>query len=211
MAQYQTAVDSVYGIVDPGTQPSKPGVALGEPSLATTATVGFAWLPTCAGTPTGVPATPPAGMSAFVYDTTGKAVWTYDQVASAWKRVLANASYVRPAQQTNATVVLATYTPAADASVEVSCNVNVTTGTTMSMSVTVTYTDENNAGQTLTFPLVKVGTEVFLLNGLIITTGVYSGMPFPLRVKAATAISMQTAGAVTACVYTAEGAIKQIA
>jgi hypothetical protein len=87
MAQFQTEVDSVYGIVDAGTA-LKPGIAVGEPSLATTATLGFAWLPTCAGTPTGVPATPPAGMSAFVYDTTGKKIWMYDQVSSAWKGVV---------------------------------------------------------------------------------------------------------------------------
>lgn len=87
MAQFQTPVDSIYGVTEPGTV-LKPGVAIGEPSQALAATTGFCWLPTCAGTPTGVPASPPVGMAAFVYDTTGKKLWMYDQVSAAWKGVV---------------------------------------------------------------------------------------------------------------------------
>jgi len=47
--------------------------------LALTATTGFIYLPTCAGTPTGVPA---GGNGATVYDTTANKLWTYN---SGWK------------------------------------------------------------------------------------------------------------------------------
>lgn len=52
-------------------------IALGTASLATTATVGFPYIPTCAGTPTGVP-TAITGFSPIVYDTTGEKFWVYN-------------------------------------------------------------------------------------------------------------------------------------
>lgn len=57
-------------------------VVLSPAALATTATDGFTYLPTCAGTPTGVP-TAKAGTAAMVYDTTGKHLWIYN--GSAWE------------------------------------------------------------------------------------------------------------------------------
>lgn len=50
--------------------------------LATTATAGFIYLPTCAGTPTGTPA---SGKGAIVYDTTANKIWVYN--GTAWKYV----------------------------------------------------------------------------------------------------------------------------
>ena len=47
-------------------------------ALATDATKGFLWLPTCAGTPTGVPSPTYTGAAAFVYDTSGNKIWVYD-------------------------------------------------------------------------------------------------------------------------------------
>lgn len=50
-------------------------------ALATTATAGHGYLPTCAGTPTGVPAAI-TGFAAMIYDTTAHKLWIYD---AGWK------------------------------------------------------------------------------------------------------------------------------
>lgn len=49
----------------------------GLAALATTATDGFIYVPTCAGTPTGVP-TAQTGKCAMIFDTTGNKLWVYD-------------------------------------------------------------------------------------------------------------------------------------
>lgn len=59
-----------------------PSVVIGNQALATTATDGFLYIPTCAGTPTGVP-TAFTGRVALVYDTTNFQFWIYD---GAWKQ-----------------------------------------------------------------------------------------------------------------------------
>ena len=71
---YQNGVVSV----DP-----KGNRTLGLGLLVTTATDGFPYLPTCAGTPTGVP-TAQTGFAAAVYDTTAHKLWIYD---GGWKFV----------------------------------------------------------------------------------------------------------------------------
>lgn len=58
-------------------------VAIGTAPLATSATDGFLYVPTCAGTPTGVPTTQ-TGTAALVYDTTAHKLWVYD---SGWKGI----------------------------------------------------------------------------------------------------------------------------
>lgn len=50
--------------------------------LALTATLGFLALPTCAGTPTGIPT---IGRGATVYDTTANKIWIWN--GTAWKFV----------------------------------------------------------------------------------------------------------------------------
>ena len=50
--------------------------------LATTATDTFLYLPTCAGTPTGTPA---SGAGAIVYDTTANKIWVWN--GTTWKYV----------------------------------------------------------------------------------------------------------------------------
>ncbi len=55
----------------------QPSIVLGNAALATADTDGYVYIPTCAGTPTGVP-TANTGRVAFVYDTTGKQFWIYD-------------------------------------------------------------------------------------------------------------------------------------
>lgn len=46
--------------------------------IATTATTGFLWLVTCAGTPTGVPSGGYSGLAPTLYDTTNNKLWIYD-------------------------------------------------------------------------------------------------------------------------------------
>ena len=56
--------------------------AAGAGAVETTATDGFLYLPTCAGTPTGVP-TAKTGFAPCLIDTTAKKLWVY--VGGAWK------------------------------------------------------------------------------------------------------------------------------
>lgn len=50
-------------------------------AVALAATAGHGYMPTCAGTPTGVPGTV-AGFAGFLYDTTAHKLWVYD---AGWK------------------------------------------------------------------------------------------------------------------------------
>lgn len=52
--------------------------------LSLSSTSGFFSLPTCAGTPTGVPANVPTGYVACIYDSTGNNYYVYN---SGWKKV----------------------------------------------------------------------------------------------------------------------------
>ncbi len=54
-------------------------------ALATSATNGFTYIPTCAGTPTGVPATLPTGAVPMVMDTTNSRLYYY--IGGSWKSV----------------------------------------------------------------------------------------------------------------------------
>ena len=60
---------------------------IGQGTLATNATTGFGFLPTCAGIPTGVPVITPtqAGYVPVVFDTTNNKIWIYN---GAWKGVV---------------------------------------------------------------------------------------------------------------------------
>jgi hypothetical protein len=55
-------------------------------SLATNATTGFTYLPSCAGTPTGVPAAAGTGRVAWCYDSTNNIIYVYN---GAWKKTAA--------------------------------------------------------------------------------------------------------------------------
>jgi len=57
--------------------PAAGGLVVGTAALATTATDGFLYIPTCAGTPTGVP-TAQTGTVAMVFDTTNNKLYIYD-------------------------------------------------------------------------------------------------------------------------------------
>jgi hypothetical protein len=56
--------------------------------LATNATAGFTFIPTCQGTPTGTPATTLTGTAPLIFDETAHKLWAYDRGASAWKGVV---------------------------------------------------------------------------------------------------------------------------
>ena len=52
--------------------------AHGTSALATTATEGYMFMQSCAGDPTGVPASIPTGQKAWQYNSTAKTLWLYD-------------------------------------------------------------------------------------------------------------------------------------
>lgn len=145
---------------------------------------------------------------------TGK-VTTYNQVATAgW----GNPSIVAQARTVGAVAAVASvaaYTVgAADGSFVVSANVLVTTATTHAFTVTCAYTDEGNTARTLTmtFGLVAGGVAVTSIangNGTV----PYQGVPLHIRCKAATTITIASAGGgtYTAVVYNIEGMIQQVA
>lgn len=57
-------------------------IILGTAAISTSATDGFLYIPTCAGTPTGTP-TSQSGRVPMIYDTTNHQFWFYD---SGWKQ-----------------------------------------------------------------------------------------------------------------------------
>jgi hypothetical protein len=61
--------------------PTTGGLVVGSAALATTATGGFLYVPTCAGTPTGTPGTE-TGTAPVVYDTAADKLWIYN---GTWK------------------------------------------------------------------------------------------------------------------------------
>ena len=65
------------------TASNPPSLVIGNAALATTATDGFVYVPTCAGPPTGVP-TARTGTAAMVYDTTNNRLCVYN---GAWRTV----------------------------------------------------------------------------------------------------------------------------
>jgi hypothetical protein len=64
---------------------SNGNIVPGAGAIATNATDGFLYLPTCAGTPTGTP-TAYTGRAAAVYDTSAHKLWVYD--GAAWRGVV---------------------------------------------------------------------------------------------------------------------------
>ena len=79
-AQTQTLALTIIGAAN-GQVPS---VVVGSPALATNATDGFLYIPTCAGTPTGTPTTQGTATVPLVFDTTDDQFWIY--TGGAWKQ-----------------------------------------------------------------------------------------------------------------------------
>lgn len=65
------------------------GLGVGVPTRnATNATDPYFYIPTCAGTPTGVPRNAAVGATAMVFDDTAHKLWLYEQSTSTWKGVV---------------------------------------------------------------------------------------------------------------------------
>lgn len=80
---YKRAVAEIIAVQTSDTRLRLISGAGNTAALATTATSGHGYIPTCAGTPTGVPATV-TGFAALIYDTTAHKLWHYD---AGWKTV----------------------------------------------------------------------------------------------------------------------------
>lgn len=65
---------------------SRGNLAFGSAALATSATVGYVMIPSCAGTPTGVPADIPTGQVALHYDSTNDKLYVY---SGSWRSTAA--------------------------------------------------------------------------------------------------------------------------
>lgn len=81
-AQDENSVAHVYISAGHSTKPAS--LVVGKAVLANAATDGFLYVPTVAGTPTGVP-TARIGTTATVYDTTANKLWIYN---GAWRGVV---------------------------------------------------------------------------------------------------------------------------
>lgn len=117
----------------------------------------------------------------------------------------------RVTAQTAAVAAVATYTVgAADGSFTVVGNVLATTATTYSFVTNCSYTDESNTARTISLPFRMTGDVVS--GSLANTNGpVHAGMPISIRAKAATVITVATAGTFTTVTYNAEATIQQTA
>lgn len=110
----------------------------------------------------------------------------------------------RKTAQTNV-VALATYTVgASDESFIVSANVNVTVSTNHSFSVYCTYTDETNTARQLAFQFTQLGGALITLITNVTGVGAYESVPYHIRAKAGTGVTVNTAGTVTTVTYNVE-------
>lgn len=84
---YSIDLNGFNGVIG-GTTPKLAtfsGMTVGTAAIATTATAGFPWIPSCAGAPTGVPTPPYTNAAALVVDTTDSKL--YVRVGTTWKSV----------------------------------------------------------------------------------------------------------------------------
>lgn len=78
-----TTADGAAAVTERMRLDNKGNVIVNTAAIATSATDGFLYIPTVAGTPTGVPTTY-TGRIAMIYDTTGHTFWFYE--GGAWKQ-----------------------------------------------------------------------------------------------------------------------------
>lgn len=140
-------------------------------------------------------------------------IGSYNGISTAGWGVPAIQAAGRTVAATNATVAsVAAYTVgAADGSFYISANVNVTATTAAAMTVTCVYTDETNTSRTLTLGFTQLSGATLLTSITNVTgTGPYESIPYHIRCKAATSITIATAGTVTGITYNVEGFISQV-
>lgn len=152
----------------------------------------------------------PASISTTTISQTEKTI-KYNNINTAGWGIPAIYGSGRLTGQTAAAASVATYTVgAADGSFLISANVNVTTSTTHNFGVVITYTDETNTPRSLTLPVVQLAGTVIAAITNVTGTGPYEGVTVQIRAKAATAITITTAGTFTAVAYNVEGTIQQV-
>lgn len=143
----------------------------------------------------------------------GKLVSSYNGVTtSGWGMAAVQSAAAPLTGQVAAVASVTAYTVgAADGTFEVSANVNVTAATTAAFGVVITYTDETNTPRSLTLPMAQLaGTFIASITN-VTGTGPYEGAIVTMRAKAATTITVTTAGTFTSVVYNVSGTIKQVA
>lgn len=141
---------------------------------------------------------------------TGK-VTSYNSVATAGWGLPSIYASGRAAAQTAAVASVCTYTVgAADGTFEIGANVLVTTATAHNFGIVVTYTDQGNTPRSLTLPVVQLTGSVIAAITNVTGAGPYEGVTCTIRCKAATAITITTAGTFTTVTYDVDGHIKQI-
>lgn len=121
-------------------------------------------------------------------------------------------AYGRTVAQVNSTVasVAAFTVGAADGTFDVAANVLVTATTVAAMTVTLAYTDEGSTARLLTLPfLLLAGTFVVSITNAQGAIS-YEGITQRIRCKAASTITVATAGTVTGITYNVEATITQI-
>lgn len=115
----------------------------------------------------------------------------------------------RSTAQTAAVASVAAYTVgAADGTFEVSANVDITTFVAGTFTVTCAYTDENSSARTLT---LNFSNSAGAVTTAVAAADSFANAPLTIRCKAATAITIATAGTFTSLTYNVSGLIKQVA
>jgi len=136
----------------------------------------------------------------------------YNNVTTAGWGIPAVYASGRATAQTAAVASVATYTVgASDGSFDITANVNVTTSTSHSFNVRVDYTDETNTSRTATLAFFDGGGAIMQTITNATGAGAYPGCSMRIRAKAATAITVKTAGTFTTVTYNVEGTIVQVA
>lgn len=79
------ATQAANNVAITGGSATVAGLTVGTAALATTATTGFPWVPSCPGTPTGAPTAPYSNAAALVADTTNNRFCV--RIGSAWRQI----------------------------------------------------------------------------------------------------------------------------
>ncbi len=113
------------------------------------------------------------------------------------------------AQTAAATIINAFATASSDTSYEVSANVKITTSTAFSFALYLSYTNESSGAESVAMYFNAVATLSSTIangNGAI----QYQGIPFRIRCKANTTITVATVGTFTTVTYNAEARIQAV-